>query len=73
MRFAQFGFTADTEHYLLSRQDGVCMVLELAEDEFLLATCGCVIVPFSSCEAKLYTDLRCMKESIYENGCWKMT
>lgn len=36
MRFAQFSFTADTEHYLLSRQDGVCMVLELAEDEFLL-------------------------------------
>ena len=73
MRFAQFGFIVDTEHYLLSRQDGVCMALELAEDEFLFVTCGCVIVPFSNCEAKPHTDLLCVEEGMYENGCWKMT
>ena len=72
MRFAQFGFIVDTEHYLLSRQDGVCMALELAEDEFLFVTCGCVIVPFSNCEAKPHTDLLCVEEGMYENGCWKM-
>ena len=72
MRFAQFGFEVDTEHYLLSRQDGVCMAMELTEDEFLLVACGCVIVPFSNCKERPHTDLLCVEEGTYENGCWKM-
>lgn len=70
LHFYRFGFLVETEHPSLSRSDGVCLGMELPDDEFLLVACGCRITPFSCREDLPHTDIILMEEGSFENGAW---
>ncbi len=73
MLFGDLGFSISYESPLLSRKDGVCLILKESEDEFFIIANGCVVKPFSTIEGKPYMDILVCEEGAFENGKWTMT
>lgn len=71
MLFGEYGIKVMTESQMISRRDGVCLALKIAEDEFYLIANGCIIHPFSLSKEKPYSGILSLEEGSYEDGVWK--
>ncbi|MFV0329675.1 MAG: DUF5597 domain-containing protein [Dysgonomonas sp.] len=71
--FGTFGFKVMMDQIpIVTRKDGVCLVLKQAEDEFYIIACGCMIMPFSANPEKPYTDILNMEDGEFINRVWTM-
>ncbi len=70
MLFDCFSFTADMNMPLVTRKDGVCLVCQIAPDEFYIIANGCSLSYTSLNTQKPYTDVLVMEEGQFENGQW---
>lgn len=73
MLFGSFGFKVMMTPPMITRQDGVCLVLKSVENEFYVLANGSMVVPFSANPEKPNLDVLCLEEGRFENGEWKMT
>ncbi|HAL74571.1 MAG TPA: hypothetical protein DCM45_05690 [Clostridiales bacterium] len=72
MIFGLFGFKAMMNLPILSRKDGVCLVLKNAEDEFYILANGCALHPFSTDTKRPNVDILLFEEGRFEQGQWRM-
>lgn len=72
MLFGRYGLKVIMEPPVVFRKDGVCLALQVADDELFLIASGCAIVPFSADPAKPHVDILCLEEGSFEAGEWKM-
>lgn len=72
MRFGSFGFKAIMDLPIITRKDGVCLVLKESENEFYIIANGCLLMPFSTIQEKPHVDIILFEEGMFENGEWKM-
>jgi len=72
MVFGEYGFQTRMKLPILSRKDGVCLVLKKAEDEFYILANGCVITPFSVNPQKPHVDILSLEEGLFQQGEWRM-
>jgi beta-galactosidase GanA len=70
MQFGDFGFRAIFEHPMISRKDGVCLVVQIAEDEFYVMANGCGVYAFSARPEAPHLDFILLEEGRFENGLW---
>ncbi|MGO4548241.1 DUF5597 domain-containing protein [Paenibacillus sp. 2TAB23] len=73
MTFGEYGFKVMMNMPLLTRKDGVCLVLKKTADEFYIIANGCAIFPFSANPAKPNVDILSLEEGRFEQGNWQMT
>lgn len=72
MIFGKYGFKAIMDSPMLTRKDGVCLILKESEDEFYIIANGCDLKPFSTDQGKPNLDILSLEEGKFENGNWKM-
>lgn len=72
MIFGDFGFKIMMDSPMLSRKDGVCLILKNAENEFFIIANACHLVPFSANLEKPHIDILALEEGCFEEGIWKM-
>jgi beta-galactosidase GanA len=72
MIFGFYGFKIMMDLPILSRKDGVCLVLKEAEDEFYLIANGCAVVPFSYNQEKPFVGIISLEEGEFKEGKWNM-
>ena len=70
MMFGKFGFKAMMQPPMVQRTDGVCLALQVAEDEFYVIANGCMLVPFSMDTQNPHLDILSLEEGDFENGEW---
>lgn len=70
MVFKQYGFKVMMDSPMITRKDGVCLILKEAEDEFYLIANGCMIVPFSTGSDKPNIDILSLEEGEIREGKW---
>jgi len=70
MTFNRFGFKVMMDTPMITRKDGVCLILKEAEDEFYLIANGCMIVPFSANPEKPNIDILFLEEGEIREGKW---
>ncbi|MEV5027041.1 DUF5597 domain-containing protein [Paenibacillus sp. LPE1-1-1.1] len=73
MVFGEYGFKVMMNMPLLTRKDGVCLVLKKTADEFYIIANGCAVFPFSANPTKPNVDILFLEEGRFEQGNWKMT
>ncbi|MGO4374770.1 DUF5597 domain-containing protein, partial [Paenibacillus sp. MCAF20] len=73
LMFGEFGFKVLMNMPLLTRKDGVCLVLKRAADEFYIIANGCAVFPFSANPAMPNVDILSLEEGRFEQGNWQMT
>ncbi len=70
MNFESFSFTAHMDGPMISRRDGVCLICQIAGDEFYVIANGCMLSYTSLQPQKSYVDVLLMEEGRFENGRW---
>ncbi len=70
--FERFTFRALTDTPLIVRKDGVCLALELAEDEFYLLVNACALQFLSNDAGKPHVDILSLEEGELSHGQWNM-
>ena len=68
--FNQFGFKVMMDTPLITRKDGVCLALKVAEDEFYLIANGCMVAAFSLNPEKPNVDVLSLEEGEIREGKW---
>ena len=71
LSFEEYGFEIDMFCDEVTREDGVCLVLEEEKDTFFLIINGCKINPFSRNDQKGNCDFSYMEEGSFQDGEWK--
>ncbi len=71
MQFGSFGFKVLMDLPIISRRDGVCLVLKEAEDEFYIIANGCLLLPFPTDQEKPHVDIILFEDGRFEDGKWK--
>jgi hypothetical protein len=73
MEFGSYGIKVlfDVEA-MITRKDGVCLVLKQSYDEFYIIAVGCLLVPYSTDSNKPFVDILCMEEGQFVDGKWVM-
>lgn len=69
--FGTFGFQVLTDMPMLSRKDGVCLILKESEDTFYILGNGCMLTYFSQNAKKPYVEIFSCEEGFFEAGKWK--
>lgn len=72
MVFRQFGFKAMMNMPMITRKDGVCLALQVSENEFYLIANGCMVAPFSANPEKPNVDVLSLEEGEIREGKWYM-
>jgi hypothetical protein len=72
MMFGSYGFKIMMDLPMITRKDGVCLVLKESEDQFYIIANGCAVIPFSANPGKPNVDILSLEEGKLENGKWKM-
>lgn len=70
MLFNRYGFKVMMDTPMITRKDGVCLILRETEDEFYLVANGCMIVPFSTDSDKPNLDILYLEEGEIKEGKW---
>ena len=70
MIFKQYGFKVMMDSSMITRKDGVCLILRETEDKFYLIANGCMIVPFSTDSDKPNIDILLLEEGEIKEGKW---
>lgn len=73
MLFGNYEFKAIMDFMMITRKDGVCLVLKMSEDDFYIIINGCSLSIFSTNQEKPNLDILLLEEGMFENGNWKMT
>lgn len=73
MMFGEYGFKVMMNMPLLTRKDGVCLVLKKTADEFYMIANGCAVFPFSAIPTKPNVDILSLEEGRFEQENWTMT
>ncbi|MFC4301815.1 DUF5597 domain-containing protein [Cohnella boryungensis] len=73
MVFGEYGFKALMNLPILTRKDGVCLVLKRTAEEFYIIVNGCAVIPFSANPNKPNVDILSLEEGCFEQGMWKMS
>ena len=73
MIFGQYGFKILMAVPFIPRKDGMCLALQIAENEFYLIANGCMIAPFSTNPEKPHVDILSLEEGEFRDGVWHMT
>lgn len=71
MMFGTFGFKVIMNMPMISRKDGVCLIVKESEDTYYILGNACMIAPFSADPAKPNYDIISLEEGHFENGTWK--
>ena len=71
LSFEEYGFEIDMFCDEVTREDGVCLVLEEEKDTFFLIINGCKINPFSRNDQNGNCDFLYMEEGSFQDGEWK--
>lgn len=71
LSFEEFGFEIEMFCDEVTREDGVCLVMEEEKDTFFLIVNGCRITPFSRNNQKDNCDFLYMEEGSFQDGEWK--
>lgn len=73
MIFDSFGFSILTDMPpMIDRRDGVCLALQLEENEFYLIASGCMVSMFSTDPQKPNVDILSLEEGNFREGTWHM-
>ncbi len=70
MIFNRYGFKVMMDTPMITRKDGVCLILKEADDEFYLIANGCMIAPFSTDSDKPHIDILSLEEGEIREGKW---
>lgn len=73
MLFGNYEFKAIMDFMMITRKDGVCLVLKMSEDDFYIIINGCSLSIFSTNQEKPNLDILLLEEGMFEDGNWKMT
>lgn len=73
MMFGGYGFKVMTDLPILTRKDGVCLILKESDNEFYIIANGCAIIPFSASQEMPYAGILALEEGTLEDGEWKMS
>ena len=57
---------------MIDRRDGVCLALQLEENEFYLIASGCMVSMFSTDPQKPNVDILSLEEGNFREGTWHM-
>ena len=71
MMFGDFGFKVMMNMPLVTRKDGVCLILKAEEDTYYILANGCMITPFSANQEKPNYDIIALEEGKFVDGQWK--
>lgn len=71
MAFGGFAFRAVMDPSAVTRRDGVCLVLQVAEDAFYLIANGCMLEAHSTDPARPYVDILDLEEGSFVDGEWQ--
>ena len=71
MMFGGFGFKVMMNIPLVTRKDGVCLILKAEEDTYYILANGCMITPFSANPEKPNYDIIALEEGKFVDGQWK--
>lgn len=71
MLFGDYGFKVVLSSPMISRKDGVCLVLKAAEDEFYMLGNGCAFTVFSTNQETPNVDILVMEDGEFTDGHWK--
>ncbi len=71
MIFGDFGFKIIMNLPMVTRKDGVCMILKADEDSYYILANGCMIAPFSMNPDKPNYDIIALDEGKFVDGQWK--
>jgi beta-galactosidase GanA len=72
MLFGEYGFKIMMDLPILSRKDGVCLILKVAEDEFYIIANGCAVIPFSSNQQMPFVGIDSLEDGEFKDGVWNM-
>jgi hypothetical protein len=72
MLFGEYGFKIMMDLPILSRKDGVCLILKVAEDEFYIIANGCAVIPFSSNQQMPFVGIDSLEDGVFKDGVWNM-
>ena len=70
MIFGDFGFRVLMNVPMVTRADGVCMILKANADTYYILANGCMLRPFSMERQKTEYDIICLEEGWFEAGRW---
>lgn len=70
MMFGDFGFKVLMNIPLVTRKDGVCMIVKESEDTFYILANGCMVSVFSANPEKPNYDIIALEEGKFVNGTW---
>lgn len=70
MIFERYGFKVMMDTPMITRKDGVCLILKETEDEFYLIANGCMVMPFSTDSDKPNVDILYLEEGEIREGKW---
>ena len=70
MFFEKFGFKVLMNLPMISRKDGVCLILQKNETTFYIMANGCMIAPFSMDEKMPNVDILKYEEGRFKDGKW---
>ena len=71
MMFGDFGFKVMMNMPLVTRKDGVCLIVKAEEDTYYILANGCMITPFSANQEKPNYDIIALEEGKFVDGQWK--
>jgi hypothetical protein len=71
MIFGEFGFKVIMNLPIVTRTDGVCMIVKESEDTFYILANGCLIAPFSVNPGKSNCDIISIEEGKFADGKWE--
>lgn len=71
MLFGTFGFQVNMNLPMISRKDGVCLIVRACEDTYNILANGCMITPFSTDPTRPYYDIIALEEGRFEDGVWR--
>ena len=71
MDFGSLRITADMDNPMITRKDGVCLALQIAENEFYLVVNSCMLAFSSTDPDRPFVDILSLEDGTIENGHWK--
>ncbi len=71
MEFGAFTIRAGMDGPMVSRRDGCCLALQIAENEFYLVASGCVLEITSNDPEKPHVELLSLEEGRFADGKWE--
>lgn len=72
LTFRKFTIRALMDSPMLARKDGVCLALQLAEDEFYILVNACALQFVSNDAGKPHVDILALEEGEIMDGNWKI-